>query len=508
MKNLIFLRRFSQAFFFCLFVYILWSTTYPLKGAVPPEAFFKTNPLIMIFTSLSERILLPGIMLSALMLLVTVFLGRFFCGWICPLGAAIDFTGSLRKKKNNLSDATNTKLKSPKFFILGIIGVFAMFGVQVAWIFDPLVIAARFVSLNLIPTATIIMNEFFIFVIRKFGLYTSPVYDFYRSLKSSVLGVNPYYFENSPFIFIFFLAIVLAALFLSRFWCRALCPLGALYAVFARSSLLKRVTEKCSNCRRCKSFCRMGAIRDDLSTVGGECILCMDCVYDCPQNAVTFSFKASRNKTSGAVSKNTKTVTRKEFLFLLFSFVFSLGLKLKNAARGESLRAGVIRPPGALKEDKFKDRCIRCGNCMKVCITNGLQPVMLESGIGGIWTPRLVPEIGYCEYQCTLCGNVCPTGAIPRLPVDEKKKTKLGTAFVDRSLCIAWANNQDCLVCEEHCPVAEKAIKVDQITVGGRKIKRPVIDESLCVGCGICQSKCPVRPVRAVKVNPEDADRT
>jgi ferredoxin len=144
---------------------------------------------------------------------------------------------------------------------------------------------------------------------------------------------------------------------------------------------------------------------------------------------------------------------------------------------------------------------------MKVCITNGLQPVLLESGLSGIWTPQIVPETGYCEHACVLCGNTCPTGAIPRLSAEEKKRIRLGLAVIDRSLCIPWAVGEDCIVCEEHCPVADKAIKPKEVMSGGRVLRKPVVDASLCVGCGICQNVCPVRPVRAIRVTPDNADR-
>ncbi|MGB3113169.1 MAG: 4Fe-4S dicluster domain-containing protein, partial [Candidatus Omnitrophota bacterium] len=128
------------------------------------------------------------------------------------------------------------------------------------------------------------------------------------------------------------------------------------------------------------------------------------------------------------------------------------------------------------------------------------------AGIEGIWTPHLVPEIGWCEYNCALCGSVCPTGAITKVTHKQKLVTKLGTAKVDRTKCIAWAYNQECLVCEEHCPVADKAIKI--VKEGGDiSVGKPVVDPSLCVGCGICQNKCPVTPVRAIRVSPEGADR-
>lgn len=164
--------------------------------------------------------------------------------------------------------------------------------------------------------------------------------------------------------------------------------------------------------------------------------------------------------------------------------------------------SAVIRPPAALEESRFVDRCVRCGNCMKVCITNGLQPVLFQSGLAGLWTPELVPEIGYCEYDCTLCGRTCPTGAIRKLTHDEKRRTRLGLARIDESICIPWANGTECLVCQEHCPIPQKAIKIEWGQAQHGAVRRPSVDASLCVGCGICQNKCPVRPARAIRVRP------
>jgi ferredoxin len=112
----------------------------------------------------------------------------------------------------------------------------------------------------------------------------------------------------------------------------------------------------------------------------------------------------------------------------------------------------LIRPPGARPEHQFLDLCVRCGECMKVCTTNALQPVMFEAGMAGMFSPRLMPRTGYCEYNCTLCGQVCPTGAIPLLPVAEKQKQVMGLAVFDKKLCLPYAKGESCMTCEEHCP--------------------------------------------------------
>jgi ferredoxin len=293
-----------------------------------------------------------------------------------------------------------------------------------------------------------------------------------------------------------------------RFWCRAICPAGAIYSIISRYSLLTRVVNRCVNCMECEPNCRMSAIKKDMSYAKAECILCMDCIYDCPTHATRFTFfkKAKGKKSWGFAwpARQTKiqtegSISRKEFLLLITSSFLLLGFR--NRAGLGFAGKKLIRPPGVNNEREFLSKCVRCGNCMRACPTNGLQPVIFELGFSGIWTPHLVPEIGYCEYNCNLCGNVCPTGAIPRLTLAVKKEQKLGYAVIDKDICLPWSQNKECIVCEEHCPVATKAIKTYDEVFKDKKIKKPYVDVSLCIGCGICQNKCPTRPVRAVKVS-------
>jgi len=290
MKRLVVIRRTSQIACLVLFIYILWSTTYPLKGILPPGTFFKINPLVMIMTSVSERVIVPGLALSIIMLLLTAIFGRFFCGWICPLGTAIDMAGSLGKKERMENDILNARIRKAKFIILAAIGTSAAFARQVAWIFDPMVIMARFVSLNLIPAVTFLINGMFIILIKEFHLY-GPMQDLYRAIKPTILGVKVYYFAHSGIILMVFVLVSGLSLLFRRFWCRALCPLGALYALFSNFAPLARTVEKCVKCKICKSRCRTGAIKDDLDYVKSECVLCMDCIYDCPQHVTRFRWR-------------------------------------------------------------------------------------------------------------------------------------------------------------------------------------------------------------------------
>jgi MauM/NapG family ferredoxin protein len=175
------------------------------------------------------------------------------------------------------------------------------------------------------------------------------------------------------------------------------------------------------------------------------------------------------------------------------------------AFRLPSTQSSLLRPPGVSGDDDFLKKCVRCGECMKVCPRNALYPSSLQAGLYSLFTPMVIPRLGYCEYNCHLCGQVCPTGAIPNLPLEEKKKAIIGLAVFDKNHCLPYAKRLNCMVCEEHCPIPEKAIRfetVEETDYSGKKVvlKKPYIEEKLCTGCGICEYVCPVEEKAAVEV--------
>ena len=188
------------------------------------------------------------------------------------------------------------------------------------------------------------------------------------------------------------------------------------------------------------------------------CNLCLECRDLCPAKSISFTFKRPPEKLPSL------GVSRRAFVGMVSAGIL-LPAFFKVRAETKIADPSLIRPPGAINEPKFLNRCIRCGLCMKVCPTNALHPTLLEAGAEGIFSPRLIPRIGYCEFNCTLCGQVCPTGAITKLVLKEKQKTVIGTAFFDKNRCLPHAKGIPCIVCEEHCPTPDKAIKLREVQV-------------------------------------------
>jgi ferredoxin len=165
----------------------------------------------------------------------------------------------------------------------------------------------------------------------------------------------------------------------------------------------------------------------------------------------------------------------------------------------------LIRPPGA-QENNLLAKCIRCGECSRACPTSAIQPAIAEAGLEGLWTPVLIPRIGYCDYSCSACGQVCPVQAIPPLSLLEKRQHVIGKAYIDRNRCIPWADEQPCGVCEEMCPVPDKAIELEELEVrdaegGLLTVQRPHVVRERCIGCGICEYQCPLSGPAAIRVH-------
>ncbi|MBU0992999.1 MAG: 4Fe-4S binding protein [Proteobacteria bacterium] len=491
------LRIASQLLFLCIFLFLFRQTDYNGSDHIPyaVNIFFRWDPLVAFTVMVAKRAVILVFLPSLIVIGLTVVFGRVFCGWICPLGTLIDM--SARWIKPLWKWRIN---KRPlKYMILAFVFGAAILGVQYIAFFDPFSILVRGLTFALDPLMNAVVTGFFD------GIYThlpslvsnitEPVYTF---LKETILPFKQTFFYLSGLSLLFLMFIFFLEKFERRFWCRNLCPLGALLSLLTRISFLRRVPFKsCSKCMACSLKCRMDAFEQEGRLMTEECNMCMDCMDFCPDKIVGFSFRKPVNRTKMNTSRRS----------LLKSALLGMGLPFVSGVNPAFNKEHpyLIRPPGALEEKDFLAVCVRCGECMKICIQNALQPVILEKGIECMFTPKLVPRFGYCEFNCTLCGQICPTGAIRKLNLPDKQKFVIGTASFDKNRCLPYDKGIPCIVCEEHCPVYDKAIKfktVQSIDQKGNPVtlKKPYVVETLCIGCGICEKVCPLQGEAAVRV--------
>jgi MauM/NapG family ferredoxin protein len=297
-----------------------------------------------------------------------------------------------------------------------------------------------------------------------------------------------------------FTGVILLNLFAERFWCRYICPLGGLLSLVSKFAIFRRVvSDECKDCGLCNRVCPTGTINPHRSYASdpAECTMCLECVPACKRSSLTFMPKLA------IAERQDYDPGRRELLAAVLIGIPLVGV-FRSSALVKTPYPTRIRPPGAV-EDELLSKCIRCGVCIRTCPTSGLQPAVFEAGLEGIWTPVLAPRLGYCDYACNSCGQACPVQAIPPLSLQQKRLQVIGKAYIDKNRCIAWADHGNCIVCEEMCPLPDKAIKLTQAQVTKSdgeivQIKLPEVNRHTCIGCGICEYKCPVSGAAAIQV--------
>jgi polyferredoxin len=534
-RRLVWLRRLSQAAFFSLFLYLLVQTAFrggfaaksdaAVRLPLPVEGFLLADPFVGAITLLSTHTVYRGLLWGVAILALTLVAGRVFCGWICPFGSLHHFFAwilpSPKGRGSQRVDANRThSYRRAKYYLLYAFLLTAAFGSAIGGAFDPICVAVRSIGLGVIPGLQYATHRGLGAIGEQAPRVVQVATDRTQGwLARSLWLSHQSYFHETWLIVLLLAAVLFANRFIPRFWCRVLCPLGALLGACSRFGLLgmQKDHAKCTDCNLCLAHCQ-GAD----SPQGGvkwhqdECHMCLNCEAACPEDVIKFGLLPSRRST----------VTEPDTVRRTALAAAGAGALFVPAARvADSLdvnyNARLVRPPGAVEEREFLERCIRCGECMKVCPNNALHPAMFEAGLEGIWTPILIARIGYCEHSCVLCGQVCPTGAIQK--ITEKQKLgvgeppiKIGTAFYDQGRCLPWAMQIPCIVCEEFCPTSPKAIWVEDVTATVRdskagaagappamkevRLQRPRVDPVLCIGCGACEKVCPVQDQPAVYI--------
>ena len=534
-RTLVWVRRFVQVASLALFTFLLVETTFRgsfaakadtvVRMPYPVEAFLLADPFVAAMTFLSSHTVYRGLLWSVALVGLTLVFGRVFCGWICPFGTLHHFFAWIfpstygRGNSRVMANHTHGYQRIKYYLMYGFLAA-AVAGSAIGGLFDPICICVRAIGLAVLPAVQYIgghglavassVNE------RHVQFVADGAQDF---LARSVWQSKQFYFHETWFIGFLLIATLFMNRFIPRFWCRVLCPLGAFLGVFARFALfgMEKDHSKCTDCNLCLVNCQ-GAD----SPQGGvkwrqdECHMCMNCETACPEDVIKFRFLPGRKSTITVPDTGRRTA---------LASIAAGAVAIPAARTADSLDANydsrVIRPPGAVEERAFLERCIRCAECMKVCPNNALHPAFFEAGIEGLWTPILISRIGYCEPSCVLCGQVCPTGAIQKITEREKlgigvPPIKIGTAFYDHGRCLPWSMQTPCIVCEEFCPTSPKAIWVEEVDAEVRSaeagpngeqppmktvhLQRPHVDPALCIGCGACEKVCPVQDRPAVYV--------
>ncbi len=472
------------------------------RGGWPPDGvnlIMRLDPLAVLAQAISSRSFLLGSAVVLLTVLLTVIAGRAWCGWLCPLGTVLDLIPlrkrTLRDKQPNIANAW----RSVKYGLLIVILVAALLGNLTLLIFDPLTIFIRTFTTAVWPATDQVVTTIETRLYRV-PFLSDPISSIDAVLRPTILPSQPEYYRDAWLFGIVFIGIIALNLIAPRFWCRYLCPLGGLLGWISRGALLRReVSEECKGCTLCTTVCPTGTVdaSKHYASDPAECTMCLECLDVCPRSTIEFQphLKLSPHQTYDP--------SRRQFLAGAALAIGGVAFLRADAVRQRN-DDRLIRPPGVI-EDDLLDKCIRCGECVRSCPTHGLQPAFNQAGLEGLWTPLLIPRLGYCAYSCNSCGQVCPVQAIPAMSLDDKRTQVIGKAYIDQNRCIAWADHRDCIVCEEMCPLPEKAIYLEQRDFANRDgttvtVQVPHVERDKCIGCGICEFKCPLNGNAAIRV--------
>lgn len=560
-------RRLSQAFFLLL---LLWLCLVATPGEAfwqwsgwPLHALLGLDPLVALATVLSTGSLHAELLGAVLVIAGTFLLGRFFCGWICPLGTLQQIVGYLAGR--GLPRARHIALNRPHkgqisrllvlFLHLAAASGSLLSGLLVGTRLHPLV-ALCLLALLLLgvlvefrrgrlahPGRVLLLIGFFalgwaaLAVLPDTGaLFSSSLafglldpiplshraVDTLLALLNRAVGIPNALPRSTDLalltLLIFGLAIGVAAWY-PRAFCRYACPLGGLLGLLGRKALFHvgKRHEPCSQCGACEAVCE-GACAPSGPMHRSDCLMCMNCLSACPDGVLSF-----QARDSAAGSAPEAEPGRRAALGVVVAGLCAVPA-LRLAPLSKRAPASMVRPPGSAPENEFLALCVGCGRCLRVCPTNVLQVGGLVGGFETLFTPVLDFRAGAsgCLPHCVACGHACPTGAIRALSAQEKLgqgeyakvgPLRLGTAFIDRGRCLPWAMERPCVVCQEVCPTSPKAIFTRREPAAlGTSLPRvalnlPFVDPSRCIGCGICQHECPVSGEQAIRVSAEGESR-
>ena len=442
----------------------------------------------------------PGAAGFIVIVILTVLFGRIYCSTLCPFGTLQDVFGFVARKKRQRRgfhfSEPHTALRY-SILILTILLLLSGSGLLLNLV-DPFSSFGR-ITANLFRPVLLFVNNLTAVILEQWGVYTLP------RVRWAVFVPGAASISMATLLLVVWLAATRG-----RLYCNTVCPVGTLLGLFARISWL-RITinqEGCKGCKLCEDVCKAGCIDSRKKTVdSSRCVSCYNCLAVCHRNGLSFENKWRRRPPP--VQANQE---RREFL--LNSGVFLLGLavapeptKVIIQSKPTTIPEKVTcpaSPPGSGSIAHFTATCTACHLCVSACPSRVLVPSLFEFGLDTIMQPRMNYHTGYCNYECTICMEVCPSGAILPLGIEQKKLTQLGVAKFIKENCVVFTDNTACGACSEHCPT--KAVDmVPYQNPANKDLKIPEMKPDYCIGCGGCEHACPTKPYKAIFVdgNPE-----
>ena len=483
------------------------STTFNDKEYLTVETFLLIDPLVGLSTAIAGRVLNWDTLVWMIGILAfCVVIPRAFCGYFCPLGTLIDtFDWLIGRHFKRWHVADNpTGLDRPrrwvhfKYYVLTGILVTSVCGVLTSGYASAIPVLTRGLLFSLGQAQLAIFKG-----------------------EAHVPPAGPMLYVSLGL----FAVVFLLSLKGRRFWCRYVCPSGALLSVFNFFRIGERKVESsCINCNKCVEVCPFDAIHEDFTTRTNDCTYCQSCGGVCPTDAIKFvtRWNTVELKLFNDPPVEPRPLSRRGFVAAgLLGGAATLATNAVrattdgNSSGDDSPRP--LRPPGSVPEPQFLDLCIRCGECFKVCPGPVLHPAGLEFGLESLWTPVATPEHAGCHQDCNFCTQVCPTGAIQPLDLPIKRETHMGLAVVNTQTCLPFndENREDCNLCFLECEQAgyhaiemrpiELDVDREELELQGlpesiidemSRILAPFVDAGKCVGCGICTYRCHTRYVR------------
>ncbi|MDD4920188.1 MAG: 4Fe-4S binding protein [Bacteroidales bacterium] len=427
-----------------------------------------------------------GLITVLLVLSLTIIFGRVYCSLLCPLGIWQDivnragqFLRGRKKLKNRFSKAHN----AIRYLIMvaAVICVAFSFILPLAWL-DPYALFGK-MAVNLgRPLVSLV------------GGSQYPAWNLAAFLISAVL----------------FTTITVISFFRGRLYCNTICPVGTLMGLISKISMFRIQidTAACTHCQLCGTSCKSHCIDCNSAVIDhSRCVVCMNCISVCRRSSILYRFswkRKNRPETTDVIQQQQGQQKRNSRrVFLVAALGAGAGAVLLNrVTEKKRVRITSSMPPGAGNLQRLKDKCVACHACVAACPSNIIKPAMGDFGWQGFLLPAVSYENGFCGFECQKCQEVCPSGALQLMPLEEKKRMRIGVVKLTLENCIVEKFGTDCGACDEHCPV--KAVEMTP-REGTNKVF-PKTNPAICIGCGGCEFICPATP-KAIVVIPLSEQR-